>query len=78
MAFRVVQTTRPFEVEAMVVLPDRLHCLWTLPPGDADFGTRWRLVKTWFTKHGDPAAPVLGASVAGRSRFRPACGVHSL
>jgi putative transposase len=36
-------------------LPDHLHCLWTLPPGDADFSTRWRLVKTWFTKHGDPA-----------------------
>jgi putative transposase len=51
MAFRAVQTTRPFEVEAMVVLPDHLHCIWTLPPGDADFATRWRLVKTWFTKH---------------------------
>lgn len=35
----------------MVVLPDHLHCLWTLPPGDADFPTRWRLIKTWFTKH---------------------------
>jgi len=38
----------------MVVLPDHLHCIWTLPPGDADFATRWRLIKTWFTKHCDP------------------------
>jgi len=54
-AFRSVRSARPFELDAMVVLPDHLHCIWTLPPGDADFATRWRLVKTWFTKHCDPA-----------------------
>jgi putative transposase len=53
-AFRTVQATRPFTLEAMVVLPDHLHCVWTLPDGDADFPTRWRLIKTWFTKHCDP------------------------
>jgi putative transposase len=54
-AFRAVRDKRPFHVEAMVVLPDHLHCIWTLPPDDADFATRWRLIKTWFTKHCDPA-----------------------
>ena len=54
-AFRSVRSTRPFALDAIVVLPDHLHCIWTLPPGDADFSTRWRLVKTWFTKHCDPA-----------------------
>ena len=54
-AFQSVLLARPFELDAMVVLPDHLHCIWTLPPGDADFATRWRLVKTWFTKHCDPA-----------------------
>lgn len=54
-AFRTVRTARPFELDAIVVLPDHLHCIWTLPPGDADFATRWRLIKTWFTKHCDPA-----------------------
>jgi putative transposase len=54
MAFRVVRSTRPFNLEAVVVLPDHLHCIWTLPPGDADFATRWRLIKAWFTKHCDP------------------------
>jgi putative transposase len=53
-AIRSVRTARPFEVKAMVVLPDHLHCIWTLPPGDGDFATRWRLVKTRFTKHCDP------------------------
>ena len=52
-AFRAVQLQRPFTLEAAVVLPDHLHCVRSLPPGDGDFSTRWRLVKTWFTKHCD-------------------------
>ncbi|MFT4276951.1 MAG: transposase [Rhodopseudomonas sp.] len=40
----------PFEIDAVVVLPDHLHAVWTLPPGDADFSTRWRLIKTHFAK----------------------------
>jgi putative transposase len=55
MAFRMIRSTRPFEIDAIVVLPDHLHCIWTLPPGDADFAIRWRLIKTWFTKHCNPA-----------------------
>jgi len=50
-AFRNVIAKRPFWIDAMVVLPDHLHCIWTLPPPDSDFATRWRLIKTWFTKH---------------------------
>jgi putative transposase len=47
---RRVRKTRPFRIEAIVVLPDHLHCIWTLPPGDSDFSTRWRLIKTAFAK----------------------------
>jgi len=54
-AFREIQVQRPVTLEATVVLPDHLHCVWTLPPGDSDFSTRWRLIKTWFTKHCDSA-----------------------
>ena len=50
-AFRSVRHSRPFDIDAIVVMPDHLHCIWTLPPDDADFSTRWRLVKTRFTKH---------------------------
>jgi len=32
------------------VLPDHLHCIWTLPASDADFATRWRLIKLLFAK----------------------------
>ncbi len=50
-AFRNVKIKRPFDIDAIVIMPDHLHCIWTLPPGDEDFSTRWRLIKTWFTKH---------------------------
>lgn len=48
-----VQRTRPFEVEAEVILPDHLHFLWQLPNADGDFATRIRLSKTYFTKAQD-------------------------
>jgi len=54
-AIRRVRASRPFDLDAIVVLPDHLHCIWMLPQGDADFATRWRLIKTWFTKHCDRA-----------------------
>ena len=40
----------PFDIDAVVVLPNHLHAVWTLPPGDAEFSTRWRLIKSHFTK----------------------------
>jgi putative transposase len=40
---------RPFRIDAMVVLPDHLHAVWTLPEGDADYPLRWRLIKRMFT-----------------------------
>jgi len=49
-AFDKVKQDRPFVLEALVILPDHLHCIWKLPPGDFDFSTRWRLIKTRFTK----------------------------
>ena len=39
-AFRSILARHPFSVDAIVVLPDHFHCVWTLPPGDADFSTR--------------------------------------
>jgi putative transposase len=49
-AFRGVRAQRPFTIDAIVILPDHLHSIWTLPPGDADFATRWRLIKTAFSR----------------------------
>jgi putative transposase len=49
-AVRATRSRYPFHVDAMVVLPDHLHAVWTLPPGDADFSMRWRLIKARFAK----------------------------
>ena len=49
-AFRYTRTRHPFSVDAIVVLPDHLHAIWTLPPGDADYALRWRLIKTYFSR----------------------------
>jgi putative transposase len=45
-----VRATMPFQIDAWVLLPDHLHCLWTLPEGDGDFSTRWRIIKTIVTQ----------------------------
>ena len=45
-----VMRERPFQIDAMVVLPEHLHALWTLPPGDDDYPGRMRLLKSRFTR----------------------------
>ena len=40
-----VRVERPFIIDAWVLLPDHLHCMWTLPDDDADFSTRWMIIK---------------------------------
>src|ERR1700692_2727940 len=49
-AFRYVRRRHPFDIEAIVVLPDHLHAIWTMPEGDADFALRSRLIKSMFSR----------------------------
>jgi putative transposase len=49
-AFRYVRQRHAFTIEAIVILPDHLHAVWTLPDGDADFAVRWRLIKSAFSR----------------------------
>ena len=53
-AFReALQTTRrarPFRIDAMAVLPDHIHAIWTLPPDDHDYSGRWRAIKACFIR----------------------------
>jgi putative transposase len=58
-AVREELALRPFQTDAFVLLPDHLHCLWTLPQGDHDFSTRWKRIKTRVTK-------TLGQELEGR------------
>lgn len=63
-AFGDARGVQPFDVLAMVVLPDHLHCLWRLPEGDADNAGRWSRIKTGFTRRIEPAG------VSSRSRTK--------
>jgi putative transposase len=49
LAFHYALERRPFRFVAVVILPDHLHAIWTLPDGDRDFSERWRLVKYRFS-----------------------------
>ena len=49
-AVRATRAEGPFRIDAGVVLPDHLHAVWTLPEGDADSATRWRLIKSRFSR----------------------------
>ncbi|MBF2057699.1 MAG: transposase [Cyanobacterium sp. T60_A2020_053] len=52
-AFAYVMKRHPFVIDAIVILPDHLHCIWTLPEADANFSTRWRLIKGYFSRKCD-------------------------
>jgi putative transposase len=44
-AITTVRQKYPFTIDAFVLLPDHLHCIWTLPEGDCNYAKRWRLIK---------------------------------
>jgi putative transposase len=66
--YREVQQSRPFETVAICILPDHLHTLWSLPEGDADFPTRWSLIKSGFSRGLDPARARTTSKVAKREK----------
>ena len=48
-SFRQTKKDLPFHIDSIVVLPEHLHCIWTLPDGDSDFSTRWKKIKARFS-----------------------------
>lgn len=65
-AIRVIRKRRPFRIDAIVLLPDHLHTVWTLPAGDSDYSTRWRLIKKRFTTAYLQAGGIEAAANASR------------
>jgi len=49
-AWQSVRSGYPFEITAVCLLPDHLHCIWKLPPEDNDFPRRWQQIKKAFTR----------------------------
>jgi putative transposase len=69
-AIRYTRARHPFALDAIVVLPEHLHSIWTLPPGDRDYALRWRLIKTFFSRGVEPSER--------RSKSREAKGERGL
>ncbi|MFZ6722822.1 REP-associated tyrosine transposase [Undibacterium sp. Ji49W] len=44
-AIQQTRISHPFDIDAWVLLPEHLHCIWTLPPDDANFSLRWSMIK---------------------------------
>ena len=65
-AIEQVRARLPFDIDAMVLMPDHLHCIWTLPDGDTNFSLRWSQIK-----HGvSYSCRDLYVPVRSRSRLR--------
>jgi putative transposase len=73
-AIQAVRAKQPFDLMAIVLLPDHLHTLWQLPLGDTDYSGRWRWLKTHFTRQwlekGGAEGPI--------SRSRERKGEHAI
>jgi putative transposase len=64
----LVKARHPFDVDAVVVLPEHLHAIWTLPSGDSDYATRWMLLKQSFTRRLQERGALEEVSAASRGR----------
>ncbi len=68
-AFDYTRTRHPFAIDAIVVLPEHLHAIWTLPEDDSDYAMRWRLIKSTFSR-AFPIGETISRSRAKRGRAR--------
>ena len=64
---RQAQDRWPFRIDGWVLLPDHLHAIWTLPPGDSTYSVRWAWIKKEFTKGWLAAGGVEQVVTAGRA-----------
>ena len=65
-AMREVRLTLPFSMPAWVILPDRLHVIWTLPEGDTDYPRRWSIIKRRTSQLADLPPMARSCSMAAR------------
>jgi putative transposase len=67
--------TRPFRIDAWVLLPDHLHCIWTLPPEDGDFSSRWGFIKRFVSQPCKDTMGVATEKLSAPRRRRKETGI---
>ena len=68
LAFHKVKLNHPFKTEAIVILPDHLHMLMTLPEQDANYSQRWNLIKSTFSRSIEKAETISISRKSKRER----------
>ena len=63
-----VKQKHPFSVVAMVVLPEHLHAVWRLPPGDCEYPMRWSLIKAGWSRRMAKGERIRASRAAKRER----------
>jgi putative transposase len=71
-ALEDVRATRPFHIDAWVLMPDHMHCIWTLPDGDVDYSTRWALIKSSVSRFAGISTQPAGTTSTSRIKHRDA------
>ena len=56
-SIKETRRTFPFHVDAWVLLPEHMHCIWTLPDNDSNYSRLWGLIKQGFTKRAKGLLP---------------------
>ena len=67
--FRRTMEKHPFQIDAIVILPDHLHTLWRLHDGDANYSLRWRLIKHYLASGVSAATNRRGEKQVWQRRF---------
>ena len=67
-SFRACMQRHPWRIDAIVILPDHLHALCTLPPDDADYALRWRQIKSSFSRALPPCEPLSASRLSKGER----------
>jgi len=67
-AYAAATQRMPFVTVAICVLPDHLHAVWELPDDDADFSSRWRMIKSAFSRGLPPAAKRSASKISKREK----------
>lgn len=75
---RLAQVRRPFVIDAAVILPSKLHMIWTLPPDDCDFSVRWQQIKSTFSRHVAPGSTTRGNARRGKGIWQPRFWEHMI
>lgn len=54
LAYQRANTLHPFKTIAICILPDHIHAIWQMPAEEADYGLRWRMIKSQFSRYFSP------------------------